>query len=422
MTAVSRTMSRGWSRRLASAFGMPRLTRRGWSVSSAAAIAVIVAFSVGWRDLLYVGLVLAALVLASAIAVRVRVASLAAVRRNSPDVVSVGEPVTVHITVGNRAWMRSSPQLWRDTAPRGVRAPAFQVLPSLAARGDPASQVRLSYPLETRHRGVVGVGPLVVERSDPFGLTLHERVVGEPEALTVLPRITPLEGAIAGRSSIADAAVPAWKTGHGHDDVIARDYRAGDALRHVNWRATAHRGELMVRQEQSQDEARALVVLDTRRESYASSADFEWAVEYVASLLVHLSETGVGVALLETIPSPGGLLDVNRTAREALLDLATVERRTARGVAASYLPRLGALLSADPAPVYAVLGGVTDDELRELSPLKARASGAALVLVGDARREPPDEVWFAGWRSASASSADDVAEIWRRTFSRGART
>ncbi|BDZ44928.1 DUF58 domain-containing protein [Naasia aerilata] len=275
--------------------------------------------------------------------------------------------------------------------------------------------------MEARERGVVAIGPLVVERSDPFGLTLHERLVGEPEELTVLPRIHALDGSVAGRSSIADAAVPSWKTGHGHDDVIARDYRAGDALRHVNWRATAHRGELMVRQEQSQDEARALVVLDTRRESYSSTPAFEWAVEYVASLLVHLSDTGVGVSLLETVPAPGGLLDVSRSAREALLDLATVDRRTARGASTAYLPRLAALLATDPAPVYAVLGAASDEELRTLAPLKSRASGASVVLVGDGHRVPPDEVWLSGWRSASASYRDDVAEIWLRTFSRGAR-
>jgi uncharacterized protein (DUF58 family) len=421
MTAMSGTIGRRRSRRLDLTLGMPRLTRRGWCVLAAAAISVIVAFSVGWRDLLYVGLVLGALVVASAVAVRARISSLSASRRNSPDVVSVGEQVTAHITVSNKAWLRSSPQMWRDLTPRGFEAPPFQTLPSLAPRGDVAATRRVSYTVEARERGVVALGPLVVERSDPFGLTLHERLVGESEELTVLPRIVALDGSVAGRSSIADAAVPTWKTGHGHDDVIARDYRAGDALRHVNWRATAHRGELMVRQEQSQDEARALVVLDTRRESYTSAAAFEWAVEYTASLLVHLSDTGVGVSLLETVPAPGGLLDVSRTAREALLDLATVERRTVRGTAPSYLPRLAALLSTAPAPIYAVLGSAPDDELRALAPLKARASGASVVLVGDGRRVPPDEVWLSGWRSASASSRDNVAEVWLRTCSPGAR-
>ncbi|WP_210479654.1 DUF58 domain-containing protein [Naasia sp. SYSU D00948] len=421
MTAATEALPRRRWGRLALDVGLPRLTPRGWAVLGASAVAVIVAFSVGWRDLFYVGLILGALLLGCALAVRARVASLSAARRLSPDVVSVGQPVTVQIRVTNNAWIRASRQLWRDLAPRGFDPPPYQVLPALGARGDRNASVRLDYHVEPRERGVARIGPLLVERTDPFGLTLHEARVGQAETLTVLPRITPLEGAVAGRTSIADSSVPAWKTGHGHDDVIAREYRAGDALRHVHWRATAHRGELMVRQEQSQDEARAVILLDTRRDSYSSSAAFEWAVEFAASLLVHLTDTGVGVMLMETAPAPEGTLDVNRTAREALLDLATVRRRTARS--SDYLHRLGVLLAGDPAPVYAVLGSaVTDQELRELAPQKARASSAALVLVGDPDREPPEEVWFAGWRSASSWPGDDVAGVWARTSPRGGRS
>lgn len=398
---------------------LPRLTARGWVVLAAAAVSVIVAFSVGWRDLLYVGLVLAALVVASAIAVRSRAASLIAERRNSPDVVPSGGRLAVQLTVSNTAWLRSPAQWWRDLTPRGVASPEFQTLPSLAGRGFPGSSARLGYQLTAGERGVAWIGPMVVEHGDAFGLVLHERLVGEAAPLTVLPRIVPLAGAVAGRTSIADASVPAWKTGHGHDDVIAREYRAGDALRHVNWRATAHRGELMVRQAQSQDEARALLVLDTRRESYPSADDFEWAVSYTASLLVHLSETGVGVALLETAPSGTGIEDLDRTAREALLSLATVDRRTSRSIGSRYLGRLSDALAAAPAPVYAVLGAVSDQELRELAGHKGRASSAALVVVGDRSRTVPDELWFAGWRCVPAAAGDDMSDAWQQASSSG---
>jgi uncharacterized protein (DUF58 family) len=398
---------------------LPRLTARGWVVLAAAAVAVIVAISVGWRDLLYVGLVLGALVLASAIAVRSRAASLVAERRNSPDVVPSGGRLAVQLTVSNTAWLRTPAQWWRDLTPRGMPSPEFQALPSLAGRGFPGSSIRLGHQLTAGERGVAWIGPMVVEHGDAFGLVLHERLVGEPAPLTVLPRIVPLGGAVAGRTSIADASVPAWKTGHGHDDVVPREYRAGDALRHVNWRATAHRGELMVRQAQSQDESRALLVLDTRRESYPSLDAFEWAVSFTASLLVHLSDSGVGVSLLETAPSGTGMADVDRTPREALLSLATVDRRAGRSIAAGYLDRLGDALTAAPAPVYAVLGAVPDQELRELAGHKSRASTAALVLVGDRGRSVPDEVWFAGWRCVSVSATEDMADAWRQASAAG---
>src|SRR3954454_10528447 len=201
MSALSSPAVRSRLRRIDLTLGMPRLTRRGWAVLAAATVAVIVAFSVGWRDLLYVGLVLAALVLVSALSVRARVASLSATRRNSPEVISVGERAHVQIQVTNNAWLRSSPQLWRDLTPRGFEPRPFDVLPSLGARGDGSARRRLDYQLEPHERGAASIGPLVVERSDPFGLTLHERIVGDVAPLTVLPRITPLEGAVAGRTA-----------------------------------------------------------------------------------------------------------------------------------------------------------------------------------------------------------------------------
>src|SRR3954468_3880216 len=104
MSALSSPALRSRLRRIDLTFGMPRLTRRGWAVLAAAAIAVIVAFSVGWRDLLYVGCVLAPLVLVSAVSFRARVAALGATRRNSPEVISVGERTHVQIQVTNNVW------------------------------------------------------------------------------------------------------------------------------------------------------------------------------------------------------------------------------------------------------------------------------------------------------------------------------
>src|SRR3954451_83395 len=160
MSALSSPAVRSRLRRIDLTLGMPRLTRRGWAVLAAATVAVIVAFSVGWRDLLYVGCVLAALVLVSALSVRARVATLTATRRNSPDVISVGEQTHVQIQVTNNAWLRASPQLWRDITPRGFDSRPFQVLPSLGPRGDPRARQRLDYQLEARERGILPIGPL----------------------------------------------------------------------------------------------------------------------------------------------------------------------------------------------------------------------------------------------------------------------
>ena len=399
---------------------LPTFTRRGWAVLAAGAIAVIVALSVGWRDLFFVGLILLVLLAVSSVVLRAGSAALDVERRNSPEIVPAGEPFTVSLKVTNGAWLRTPLQRWHDRTPRGVAGSPSASLPALAGRGDAASSARLSYAAVAEHRGVVEIGPMTVERSDPFGLLLSERTVGGTEPLTVLPRITPLDAAGSGRSSAGDAATVAWRSGHGYDDVVTREYRSGDALRHVNWRASAHRGELMVRQEQSSDEARALVVLDTRRETYPSAAAFEWAVEYAASIVAHLAAARVDVRLLETAPDGGVLLDVDRDAQEVLVDLASVERRSSRSIGVDYLARLESLLAAEPAAVHAVLGsGTGAPELRELASQRARTTQATLTLAGSAAAEIPDELWFAGWSAGVAGPSSAIDDAWRQVAGGG---
>lgn len=398
---------------------LPSFTRRGWAVLAASAIAVIVALSVGWRDLFFVGLILLVLLAVSSLVLRAGSAALNVERRNSSEIVPAGESFTVSLKVSNGAWLRTPIQRWHDRTPRGVAGSPSASLPALAGRGDAASSARLSYAAVAERRGVVEIGPMTVERSDPFGLLLSERTVGGTEPLTVLPRITPLDAAGSGRSSAGDVATVAWRSGHGYDDVVTREYRSGDALRHVNWRASAHRGELMVRQEQSSDEARALVVLDTRRETYPSAEAFEWAVEYAASIVAHLAAARVDVRLLETAPD-GGVLDVDRDAQEVLVDLASVERRSSRSIGGDYLARLESVLAAEPAAVHAVLGSGTEaPELRELASQRARTTQATLMLVGSAGAEIPDELWFAGWSAGVAGPSTAVDDAWRQVAGGG---
>lgn len=392
---------------------LPRLTVRGWGVLAASGVAVITAYLSSWRDLLFTGIFLFAVVAVAVLSVRFRVAVLDVRRRMEPSVVGSGETVAVTMRVENRAWLRSPKDSWRDVHPLGFPPRDFQPLPTLAGRGERDSAAILRYPLIARARGLYEIGPLVVRRTDPFGLTAHEQVIGGTETLTVLPRLTGLSGGIPGRTSSADSSVRHWDAGRGTDDVIAREYRSGDALRHVHWRATAHRGELMVRQEQRDEESGAVILLDTRREAFLSADSFEWAVEFAASVLIHLERVGCKATLLQTVADPAERARTNaRNTRDSLIELATVTRRIDPGASASYLRTLSASAATAGLPLFAVLGVTDPAELRRLAPLRPHSGVAGLVLVSDFGTEPPDELWHAGWRCATARPGDDPAVVW----------
>src|SRR5690606_29326237 len=115
--------------------------------------------------------------------------------------------------------------------------------------------------------------------------------------LVVLPRIEALgPDRVRGGGLGREGQVPHMVALHGEDDVSIRAYRDGDDLRRVHWPTTAHRGELMVRQEDRPARRRAVLLLDPRAGAFHRASEaFEWAVRAVASVAVHLAQDGYAV-------------------------------------------------------------------------------------------------------------------------------
>ena len=104
-----------------------------------------------------------------------------------------------------------------------------------------------------RRAGAAGTcsGPLRLRLVDPFGLVERSAVGTDTASLVVVPRVRPLgAGGPAGGHGGGGEGARRSIAVHGEDDVSTREYRHGDDLRKVHWRATARTGELMVRLEE----------------------------------------------------------------------------------------------------------------------------------------------------------------------------
>jgi hypothetical protein len=162
---------------------------------------------------------------------------------------------------------------------------------------------------------VFDIGPLALEYGDPFGMATGAVAVGEPQRLVVVPDAVPLpESGLSIAAGDGSARLIQRRATGNDDDLMTREYRMGDALRRVHWRASARHGELMVRQEEQRTYPEARILLDTRRPGYKDSStdqidgepeseSFEWAVRMVASLGVHLHRAGFLVHTIETGPA-----------------------------------------------------------------------------------------------------------------------
>lgn len=205
-------------------------------------------------------------------------------------------------------WVHNSGR--RRTPVLGVQDPSEELRRTarfLVGPVAPGETVRASYRLATRRRGVFGVGPLLALAEDPFGLARLVRPVNGPTHLTVYPRvvdIAPVPDA-RGHDPLAGVEHISAPGSFAEDLYGLRAYEVGDDLRRVHWPATAHLGELMIRQNELPWQGRTTVVLDVRSRAHAGPEDgespsLELAVSAAASIVAACRRQDALLRLLTT--------------------------------------------------------------------------------------------------------------------------
>lgn len=410
----------------------PQPTGRGWGLL-VAGMAILTAAALWERqDLLLLGLALVMLPLASMIVVALSRPRLGVHRVLAPDVIAVGDDSVVSLTLTNPQGHSGMATAWRDLVPNGIRPQHAKPLPLEGAAGtrflNGTGALVVRHRVRADARGIFDIGPLVVLRRDPFGLARCEYSLGPAGRLVVTPRVDPLsEDELETFGGDGSELQVLRRTSPEADELIAREYRAGDPMRRVHWRATARFGELMVRQEEQRSNPEAWIVFDTRRRAQAEArhpsareaadAEFERAVGLIAALGARLIDLGYRVSVLETgtaqlVHSRGAVRSGLRGSaapayeepggeRALLVGLAGVHPRD--GENAGYSAELTGALHREggTAPVFAVLLGATEELNIALSAVPTLSHSATAFLVGDGAAPLEHALTAAGWRCAA---------------------
>ncbi|MEO7348837.1 MAG: DUF58 domain-containing protein [Terrimesophilobacter sp.] len=397
------------------------MTLRGSGMLGAAIALFSVAYIAGWPELLILASFCAIPPLLALLVVAVKRPRWAVKRSLSRSVVSVGSLGSARVTVRSTARRRSSSARWSDDLPWSPGRTEWQELPAVNA----GTAVELHYDFSPPRRGVALLGPVVVERADPFGFARSEWALGERQRVVVAPELVDLA---LGLTDLATHTGAAQLFHHralaGDHDIMTRDYRAGDAMGRVHWKASAHHGQLMVREDDKRSHAEAAIVVDTRRGSWrdvsrsqsferVESEGFEWALSMTSSLRDFFVRSGLRVRTVETA--------VTQLADAANVDdfvesLARVRLSYHDGPAI----RLAEPAKASVGSVFAVLNAPDEETIRALTEQRAGFGFAAAFMLGARDAVRNDRLLRAGWVLHHVSEGESVLAAWHGLLAMGA--
>ena len=145
--------------------------------------------------------------------------------------------------------------------------------------------LRGGYVLRAVPRGRYALEHATAVVEDPFGLEQGSVPLPEQGALLVLPRIVELDLLFSESGPRAhNGRRLLLRRPSGFDVHSVREYEEGESLRKVHWKATARRGQLMVKELQDEPRDEVAILLDADSRSVAGDS-FDAQVRAAGSLL-----------------------------------------------------------------------------------------------------------------------------------------
>lgn len=213
------------------------------------------------------------------------------VQRRAPSRMTAGETAKVVLTLSNPG-ARPRPAFWvEDSLPEGLVAdqPAQLVLDL-----GPGESRPVSYTLRARRRGVYQLGPVQLAATDVLGLHDFRQSVPAITEAVVYPRIVSLPDLWPPGPAERSTPRRTLRRPGGIDPRGSREYVPGDDLRHIHWKASAHRGKLTVVEREQSEGLRATVVLDLTAGVHTGRGN-ETSLEYGVTLAASVLAQALGL-------------------------------------------------------------------------------------------------------------------------------
>jgi uncharacterized protein (DUF58 family) len=395
------------------------LTTRGRCLVAGGIAAIICAFVLDERDLLRVGVMAVALPLFAVAITALRRITLRGVHQVAPERLRPGTRGQAVLVITNTGQTRTPSIEISEPGVAGLTT-GMRYLIAPIRRGQ---STRIIYPIHATGRGRFTLGPPHIRIGDPFDLWEDNRTLDARTEVLVVPTVVGLTGmpSSSGARSAASGRAALGTIG-GDPDIGVRQYRSGDDIRTIHWRASARHDDLMVRLEEPVSHGGATIVLDHRAVAHrgdGAASSLETAVVLAASISLHLLGSDHQVKLVShrgTVIAEG-----HDISDDVLAGLAVLEPDTTPNLQPIALGRAGL--------VVAVLGEMSASEAQLFAATRRRGVNAVALVMATQDWEPGpsgagsdatvDALRAADWRVVVVRPGDDLAAAWRRACHAG---
>ena len=360
-------------------------------------LGTLVALQVKVPDTLHAvtwGLLLALLLLAVLDAGRLRRRPSPRVRRQMPGSLALGRWGEVRVTLDHDYSQPLVVQVF-DHVPDGL---TVENLPqSIDLR--PGEQSELGYRLKPQRRGHFSFTRCEVHLPSPLGLWSARRLIDVSDATRVYPDFARLYGAQL-------LAVDNWlnqlgvrqrqRRGLGLEFHQLREFREGDSLRQIDWKATARQRTPIAREYQDERDQQIMFMLDCGRRMRSQDAElshFDHALNACLLLSYVALRQGDAVGLCTfACDQPRYLAPVKGSGQLNLLLNAVYDLDTSRRTA-DYQAAANQLLARQKRrSLVIVVTNLRDEDDEELLSAVKRLSRQHRVLVASLREEILDQL------------------------------
>jgi uncharacterized protein (DUF58 family) len=260
----------------------------------------------------------------------------------------------------------------------------------------PGRELEVPYRITPIERGQFLFEACALRLRSPFALWWQQRRVGAPQSLRVYPNFAPLAKLALIGSEQASRVVGAHlkrRRGEGTEFQQLREYRTGDSMRQIDWKASQRARKLISRDYQDERNQQVMLLLDTGRRLLARDgnlAHFDHVLNAALMVAYMALRQGDAVGLLAAggtarYLSPGRGLGTIDSLLNTVFDL------KAQPVATDYLDaamRLAARQSRRS--LVLLITNVRDEDIEDLVAAVRQMQKRHLVCVASLREQIVD--------------------------------